>query len=436
MPFKNEALPYFANAIDTLSRVGEQKRQEQRQFQLVNEERVFNRAKEQEQRQYQQQQAEQNALNDRAQQEWKFQHDANMSILNDPQQDPTVKQHAADALMKLRQIGLSKGFSASSLGNVPVTQPNELLYPPSPQVTKWLPDVAKKYPQGFTLAQSKQFQDDANQLQIAEDNRLARLAMQREGALNRKAATGMTEPEDWRQTLDQVNKGMLPPDAIQLTSFRDRSSMTRQAAAMGIDMVKLGLDWNAIKKQVQSRNAPAFAVQKQSIDYAKSFIPQIRQMNESLNRSDWQLLNKVNWNLALKTGMMPKDNERVAAYVNAVYNLKRDLDRVYSYGNVAHKDAEEQMSQILDPFLNKRVTAATLDQFEREINLRSQALSNFSAITAGETSDAYQRFNNSGESISAGNTPTTGATAATSGATASQKPVDDATTNYLKDLGF
>ena len=171
--------------------------------------------------------------------------------------------------------------------------------------------------------------------------------------------------------------GLMTAQNAKLASMRgpDRAALAAAQAETGENFLQMGIDEKGIEKFATTMNSQQTQNQLQAINYTEKAFPELLKMNSELDRSDWEFMNKIDMNVAMKTGLKDGDAPpKVVAFVNFATTMRPEVNRILSYGSAPHVNVEEKTDNLLNPFLKQDVIESSIQQFQREIQWRKNSI--------------------------------------------------------------
>lgn len=202
---------------------------------------------------------------------------------------------------------------------------------------------------------------------------------------------GTTPQTDIESAVQGIMKGDIAPDGTQV-SYRDRTRVSGELERKGINSVKLQSDWIAIKTATKSMNNPQQLRMRQALESVQQSIPQLRQLSEEFDRSNWRPVSSTQLRLAL-TGTDPSKRDLATRYIAQIRLMQDELAQGFMGGNSPTDRAFNLTVDILDPKYGGKQMSAALDQLETNLGIRMNAIRSTPPLTAGgEFSPQYSQF--------------------------------------------
>lgn len=207
-----------------------------------------------------------------------------------------------------------------------------------------------------------------------------------------------------------IERGDIQPTAIGKNS-KFNAPVIAELSKRGVNLAELTTDWNATQRHYTSLNSTQQTRLRQNISTVKGTLGTIRQLSEEWNNSGFPLLNTAT-RVAAENGVLGPEANRIITLLKAqIADVTGEMGSVLMGGNAPTDHALELAAKNLNADWSYPTITAALDQFEKNIAFRENAIA--SVGTAGVTNSQYSYDQPAG--------PAGGATSLAPAATATQR---------------
>jgi hypothetical protein len=188
-------------------------------------------------------------------------------------------------------------------------------------------------------------------------------------------------PEMIDKIAEGISSGQQPPS---LSGLYSNSGPVRAALQdRGFDLSKAQIEWTRAQKQIASLNGPQmtrFVGLANSVDRT---IDEVRQLSEEMGNWGIPSLNKMSINGVMQTAGNTAKGQLAARYIGAVNTLKEEFANLAQGGYAPTEAVWELANKQIDGNYGVKQMGASLDEIQRLIRYRVQAIPGLSTMGPG-----------------------------------------------------